>query len=141
MKKLLILLLLLPLFSFSQIDLKKPFKFATFYGAVNGGTSVSNVDVYSVTNGLTTTTVETPFDYSISLGIRKIARFGYENRANTFYDGTETSFSDAATIGKVKGFEYLFEVDYARQQGIDYVDQTSFLTICSMITILLRWNI
>ena len=113
--------------SFGQIDLKKPFKFATFYGAVNGGTSISNVDVYSVTNGLTTTIVETPFDYSISLGIRKIARFGYENRANTFYDGTETSFSDAATIGKVKGFEYLFEIDYARQQGDDYVDQNHFL--------------
>ena len=111
MKKLLILLLLLPVFCFSQIDLKQTFKFATFYGAVNGGTSVSDVDVYSVTNGLTTTTVETPFDYSVSLGLRKIARFGYENKANKFYDGTENSFSDAATIGKVKGFEYLFEID------------------------------
>ena len=127
MKKLLILLLLLPLFSFSQIDLKKTFKFATFYGAVNGGTSVSDVDVYSVTNGLTTSTIQTPFDYSISLGLRKIARFGYENRANTFYDGTETSFSDAATIGKVSGFEYLFEFDYRRQQGKDYSDQNHFL--------------
>jgi|TARA_R110001583_G_scaffold188827_1_gene351262 hypothetical protein len=111
----------------SQDKIKKTFKFATFYGAVNGGTSISNVDVYSVTNGLTTTTVETPFDYSISLGLRKIARFGYENRANTFYDGTEDSWSDAATIGKVKGFEYLFEIDYARQQGDDYVDQNHFL--------------
>ena len=84
MKKILILLLL-PLFSFSQdINLKKTFKFSTFYGAINGGNSISNVDVYSVTNGLTTTTIETPFDYSISLGVRKIARFGYENRANTF---------------------------------------------------------
>ena len=127
MKKLLILLLLLPVFCFSQIDLKQTFKFATFYGAVNGGTSVSDVDVYSVTNGLTTTTVETPFDYSISLGLRKIARFGYENKANKFYDGTENSFSDAATIGKVKGFEYLFEIDYTRQQGESYVDQNHFL--------------
>jgi len=127
MKKLLILLLLLPVFCFSQIDLKQTFKFATFYGAVNGGTSVSDVDVYSVTNGLTTTTVETPFDYSVSLGLRKIARFGYENKANKFYDGTENSFSDAATIGKVKGFEYLFEIDYTRQQGESYVDQNHFL--------------
>ena len=43
------------------------------------------------------------------MGIRKIARFGYENRANTFYDGTETSYSDAATIGKVRGLEFLFQ--------------------------------
>ena len=87
-------------------NLKKTFKFATFYGGINGGNSISDVDVYSVTNGLETSIIETPFDYSITFGVRKIARFGYENRANTFYDGTEKSYSDAATLGKVKGFEY-----------------------------------
>ena len=129
-KKLIIyLLLFLPLFTFSQdqqIDLKKLFKFSTFYGAVNGGTSVSDVNVYSVDNGLETTTIETPYDYSISLGVRRIARFGYENRAQTFYDGTESNYSDGATIGKSK-FEFLFEIDYTRQQGQSYVDQHHFL--------------
>ena len=127
-KKLIIFLLLcFPLFTFSQdIDLKKLFKFSTFYGAVNGGTSISDVDIYSVNNGLETTTIETPFDYSISFGVRRIARFGYENRANTFYDGTESNYSDGATIGKSK-FEFLFEVDYTRQQGESYVDQHHFL--------------
>ncbi len=61
---------------------KKYFKFATFYAAANGGTSISDVDVFSVTNGLETSTVQTPYDYNLALGIRKIARFGYENRAN-----------------------------------------------------------
>ena len=107
--------------------IKKTFKFATFYGAINGGNSVSDVDVYSVTNGLETSTIKTPFDYSISLGVRKIARFGYENRANAFYDGTEKSYGDAATIGKVKGFEFLFEADYRRQQGKNFLDQDHFL--------------
>jgi len=107
--------------------LKKTFKFATFYGAVNGNNSISDVDVFSVTNGLETETIKTPFDYSISLGVRKIARFGYENRANTFYDGSEKSYSDAATLGKVKGFEFLFELDYARQQGTDFLNQQHFL--------------
>ena len=74
----LLILLLLPLFSYSQIDIQKTLKFSTFYGAINGGTSLSDVETFSVTDGLTTTTIETPFDYSISLGIRKIARFGYE---------------------------------------------------------------
>lgn len=110
-----------------ELDVKKLFKFATFYGAVNGGTSISDVDIYSVTNGLETQTIATPYDYSVSLGIRKIARFGYENRANTFYDGTESSFSDAATIGKVSGLEFLFELDYKRQQGQTYVDQQHFI--------------
>ena len=68
MKKILILLFILFSFnSYSQNELKKIFKFSTFYGAVNGGTSLSNVDVYSVTDGLTTTTIETPFDYSLAL--------------------------------------------------------------------------
>ena len=108
-------------------SLKKTFKFATFYGAINGNNSISDVDIYSVTNGLQTTTIQTPFDYSMSVGVRKIARFGYENRANTFYDGSEKSYSDAATLGKVKGFEFLFELDYARQQGTDFLNQQHFL--------------
>tara|TARA_R100001463_G_scaffold49908_1_gene99946 strand:- start:982 stop:2055 length:1074 start_codon:yes stop_codon:yes gene_type:complete len=108
-------------------EIKKVFKFSTFYAAFNGGTSISDIDTYSITDGLETSTVKTPFDYSISLGLRKIARFGYENRANTFYDGTEDTYSDAATIGKIKGFEFLFETDYKRQQGNSYLDQHHFL--------------
>ena len=127
MKKILILLLL-PLFSISQeIELKKLFKFSTFYGAINGGTSISDVDVFSVTDGLTTTTIQTPYDYNITLGVRKISRFGYENKANTFYDGTESNYSDAATIGKIKGLEFLFEVNYKRQEGVEYLDQHHFI--------------
>ena len=110
--------------SFLKDDL---FKFATFYGAINGGNSISDIDIYSVTDGLETNTIETPFDYSITFGVRKIARLGYENRANVFYDGTEKSFSDAATIGKVKGFEFLFEGDYTRQQGTNFLNQHHFL--------------
>ena len=80
-----------------------------------------------MTNGLETSTIETPLDYSITLGVRKIARFGYENRADVFYDGTEKSYSDAATIGKISGFEFLFEADWRRQQGQNYLDQNHFL--------------
>ena len=126
MKKLLVLLLL-PLFSYSQIDIKKTFKFSTFYAAVNGGTSISDIETYSVTDGLGVQTVQTPYDYNLTLGIRKIARFGYENRANTFYDGTESNYSDAATLGKKTGTEFLFQVDYRRQEGVEYLDQHHFI--------------
>ena len=126
-KKLIILLLLcFPLLTFAQIDLKQIFRFSTFYGAINGGTSVSDIDVYSVNNGLETSTIATPYDYSVSFGVRRIARFGYENKANTFYDGTESNYSDGATVGKSK-FEFLFEVDYTREKGENYVDQHHFL--------------
>tara|TARA_R100001126_G_C4884292_1_gene181290 strand:+ start:1213 stop:2331 length:1119 start_codon:yes stop_codon:yes gene_type:complete len=152
MKKLLILFLITPVLSFGQAhvqhllkteleqtkwekkkssnfskSVKKIFKYSTFYSAVTGGNSISNVDVYSVTNGLETNTVKTPFDYSVALGVRKIARFGYENRTNVFFDGTEKTYGDAATIGKINGFEFLFEADWTRQQGTTFFNQDHFL--------------
>ena len=112
--------------------IKKQLKFSTVYGAVNGGTSLSDEKTFTITSGqLEQGVIETPYDYSLTLGLRKIARFGYENRANTFYDGTESNYTDAATVGKVQGFEYLFEVDYARQQGVDYIDQHHFIRYSS----------
>ena len=93
-------------------DFKKYFKFATFYGAASGGTSISDVETFSVTSGLQTSTVKTPFDYNIAFGVRKIARFGYENKAQTFYDGTENSWSDGANVGKVSGLELLMKNIY-----------------------------
>jgi len=115
-----------------KTTLKKHLKFSTVYGAVNGGTSVSDVKTFSVVSGeLEEGLTETPYDYSVTFGIRKIARFGYENKATTFYDGTESNYSDAAPVGKVKGFEYLFEIDYARQQGVDYINQHHFIRYSS----------
>jgi len=61
-----------------KIDFKKIFKFGTVYGAVNGGTSLSDEDAFSVTNGLQTSVVETPYDYSMILGIRKMKQNGYQ---------------------------------------------------------------
>jgi len=108
--------------------LHKVFKYSTFYAAVNGGTSLGDDQIWSVTSGtLEEQTIETPFDYTFSVGIRKIKRFGYENRANTFYNGSENSYSDAATIGRVDGFEYLFEADFVRRLGINYTNQHHFV--------------
>ena len=96
MKKLIILLLLVSNLVTAQTygidDFKKLLKFSTFYAAVNGGTSLSDVDVFSVNNGLSTQTISTPYDYNFTIGLRKIARFGYENKAQTFYDGTESNY-------------------------------------------------
>jgi hypothetical protein len=89
------------------------------------------VEVFSVDNGLSTQTISTPYDYNLTMGLRKIARFGYENKANTFYDGTETNYSDAATVGKLRGVEYLFEMDFKRQEGNEYLDQHHFIRYVS----------
>ena len=129
MKKLLLLLcFLVPFSTFAQLNPKKIFKFATFYAAINGGTSISDVNTYSISTGqLQQDILETPFDYNIAIGVRKIKRFGYENRANTFYNGTERSYSDAATLGLVDGFEFLFEADLQRQFGENYLNQNHFI--------------
>ena len=131
MKKILLIFLLVPCLIFGQTlkeTIKKTFKFSTFYAAVNGGNSLSDVNTFSVNTGqLVSGVTETPFDYSINLGVRKIARFQYENRASVFYNGTENTYSDAANVGKIKGFEFLFEGDLRRVQGKNYVDQHHFL--------------
>jgi hypothetical protein len=126
MKKILVILLVIlagcaaPKKCCSQV--KDFFKFSTVYGAVNGGNSISDVDVYSVTNGLETQTIKTPFDYSIIFGVRKIKRFGYEPR-EAFKRGLEASFSDGATEGLWKDeVEFLFQHEYKRQQGQEYFD-------------------
>ena len=56
---------------------KNQLKFSTVYGAVNGGTSISDVKQFSVMDGLQTSMIETPYDYSVTIGIRKIHRFGH----------------------------------------------------------------
>ena len=127
MKKLLLILLFIPLIGNSQ-GLHKIFKYSTIYAAVNGGTSLGDNQIWSVTSGtLEEDVIETPFDYTFSIGIRKIKRFGYENRALTFYNGTENSYSDAATIGRVDGFEYLFEADFVRRLGVNFTNQHHFI--------------
>ena len=126
MKRLLIILLFIPFLGSSQ-GLHKIFKYSTFYAAVNGGTSLGDNQIWSVSSGaLEEDVIVTPFDYTLSIGVRKIKRFGYENRANTFYNGTENSYSDAATLGRLDGFEYLFEADLVRRLGVNYVNQNHF---------------
>ena len=123
------------IFSFAFIGLSQGcnaqssiFKYSTFYTAINGGTSLSDDQVWSITSGqLEEDVIETPFDYTLSIGLRKIKRFGYENRANTFYNGTENSYSDAATLGRLDGFEYLFEADLVRRLGVNYVNHNHFV--------------
>ena len=121
-----ILLLILSACSTPKKCCSQIFKFSTFYAAVNGNTSLANENVYSVYDGvLGYDTITTPYDYSLTLGIRKIKRFQYED-VSKFKDGTESAYGDAATVG-LAPFEYLFEVDYKRQEGVSYIDQNHFI--------------
>ena len=58
-----------------------------------------------------------PFDYTYSIGIRKLARFDYERKPKNFYDGNESQLVYAAPTSAVKGLEYQFHLEKERWNG------------------------
>lgn len=73
-------------------------------------------------------TIQNPFDYRYTFGIRRVARYDYENRQNRFYDGhNQSTTALSAAVGAVEGWEYLAQYDRGRQQGRDYVNERYFI--------------
>ena len=71
--KYLLLILLFPLLSTGQF-----FKYSTFYTSMSLGTSMVERDDYiAVNRGYEDVTEINPYDYNLTIGIRKIARFDY----------------------------------------------------------------
>jgi len=105
-------------------------KYSTLYTSAYGASPMEAQTEYYVTQGgdLQDITIENPFDYRYTFGIRRVARYDYENRQNPFYDGhNQSTTSLSATVGAVQGFEYLAQYDRGRQQGRDYINQRYFL--------------
>ena len=100
-------------------------KYSTLYTSAYGASPMEAPTQYYVTQdgNLQDITIENPFDYRYTLGIRRVARYDYENRQNPFYDGHNQS----TTVGAVKGFEYLAQYDQGRQQGREYINQRYFM--------------
>jgi len=125
---LLSLLMGLPV-SYGQ-KIKNFFKYATVYSSGNLGQPLQEADKewYVTQNGEIQEVTEIyPFDYTISIGIRKMARFNYEQKPSVFYDGTEENTTWKANLGIVEGFEYTFSHDWVRQWGDTYQNQNYFL--------------
>jgi hypothetical protein len=105
-------------------------KYSTLYSSVYGASPMEAQTEYYVTQGgdLQDITIENPFDYRYTFGIRRVARYDYENRQNRFYDGhNQSTTSLSAAVGAVNGWEYLAQYDRGRQQGRDYINQRYFL--------------
>ncbi len=74
-------------------------------------------------------------DFDLSFGLRKIGRFQYEPKRGVknagvggdWYKGDETSFNEAATIGRVRGWEYLLKYSTNRRWDEKFVSQEYFL--------------
>ena len=87
MKKLIILLLLISTICTGQI--KDFFKYSTFYTSMTMGTSFTeDGDYIAVNKGYEDVTQVNPYDYNLTIGLRKIARFDYEHKVKTWYYGT-----------------------------------------------------
>lgn len=134
MKKLLYLLIALVSFNTADAqitkEVKKFFKYSTIYGVAGESQPYTNPNKsYYVTQGgdVTDVTPEQNTNYSYGFGIRKVARFDYENKPNAFYDGTEVQQGLNSTVGAVNGWEYKFQWEWARQFEIEYQKEDLFL--------------
>jgi len=67
------------------------------------------------------------FDYRYGLGIRRIARFDYENKEKAYYDGTEKNVALSSPTAAFDGWEYLFHWEKERQRGEVFENHRYFL--------------
>jgi hypothetical protein len=114
----------------AQNIIKDFFKYSTLYTSAMAASPMEAQTEYFVTQSgeLNDITVQNPYDYRVTLGIRRVARYDYEPRQNRFYNGhNQSTTSLSATVGAVNGFEYLAQYDKGRQQGNEYVNQRYFL--------------
>jgi hypothetical protein len=113
------------------------FKYSSIYAAGNTSNSFESTrkeyfvrppadgNVYDIPQ-IADVTNYFPNDYRLGIGIRKLARFGYENKPN-FYNGTENNIALSAPTAAVQGFEYLFHYEKERQRGDEFVNSRYFL--------------
>ena len=67
------------------------------------------------------------FDYRYGFGIRRIARFDYENKEKAYYDGTEKNVALSSPTAAFDGWEYLFHWEKERERGEVFSNHRYFL--------------
>jgi hypothetical protein len=127
---------------FAETELWKFFKYSTAYASFSLNAPRYQDDRFAIVGGLSTgnlmverTERDLEADFQKSFGLRKIGRFKYEPKrgvknagvGGTWYDGSEQSANENATIGPVKGWEYLIKFSQGRQWGDDYLNQEYWL--------------
>ena len=132
MKKLILLIAVLLSFNAQSQFLKGLYddflKYGTVYAAGNIGNAKleqtkyfvrTNPDnLYDIPRVVDQTTYH-PNNYRVGVGLRKLARFGYESKPN-FYNGTENNVGLSAPTAAVKGLEYLLHWEKQRVDGNEF---------------------
>ena len=87
------------------------FKFSTIYGAYSFSSPITKELQYQVSGGQLQELQQELDDHTVmTFGIRKLARFGYENKPEVWYTGKEAPINESAAIGNVPtGWEYVVE--------------------------------
>ena len=67
-----------------------------------------------------------PNNYRVGVGLRKLARFGYESKPN-FYNGTENNVGLSAPTAAIKGLEYLLHWEKQRVDGNEFNNRRLFV--------------
>ncbi len=127
---------------FGDTELWKFFKYSTAYASFSLNAPRHQDDRFSIIGGFSTGDLqiereEREFkpDFQKSFGLRKIGRFNYEPKrgvknagtGGSWYDGSEKSANENATLGPVKGWEYLIKFTQGRQWGNEYLNQEYWL--------------
>jgi hypothetical protein len=109
--------------------LKDFFEYSTVYASYSDSSPLWQPEQFFVTQGgdVVNISPEITNDYLINFGIRKIARFDYENRENRYYDGSERTTSLNSNVGSIRGLEYLFQYSKGQQQNRDFKNIKYFL--------------
>ena len=144
MKKILLLIVILFSNQFSHAQFfenvyKDFLKYGTFYAAGKAQNSYQESrkeyflarpetdNLYTGEDRVIDVTPYYEFDYVVSVGIRKLARFDYEIKQTNFYDGDENNIALSAPTSAVKGFEYLINYERERQRGEVFSNSRYFL--------------
>ena len=101
-------------------------KFSTIYGAYSLTSPLTKEQSFKVTGGQLQSLQEELDDHStITFGIRKLARFDYENKPEVWYSGKEAPINEGVAIGNgmAKGWEYVLEYGDHSQFGESFTEQ------------------
>jgi len=131
------LLFLLPILSFGQYNTdelyKDLFKYATIYVSTSINSPITADESFTIlpldsnTGALYDITEQRKFDYNITFGIRRIARYEYDYKDDEFYDGSENDISTASNVGSINGLEYNIKYNLIRDEGDSYSDNELWL--------------
>jgi hypothetical protein len=106
------------------------FKFSTIYGAYSLNSPITKEQTFSVTGGQLLEIQEELEDHtSLTFGIRKLARFGYENKPEVWYTGKEAPINQSVAIGNgmAKGWEYVLEYSDHNEFEESFIEQEMML--------------